>query len=59
VDWTGAQELARQSGLQVVASGGVQTLQDIRQVRQAGLAGVIVGRALYQGSLRLEDALSI
>ncbi len=44
-------------GASVIASGGVGTLADIRGVRQAGLAGVIVGRALYEGKFSLEDAL--
>lgn len=44
-------ELARESGLQVIASGGVSRLEDVQQARQAGLAGVIVGRALYEGSI--------
>jgi len=59
VDWSGASGLAQQSGLHVLASGGVQTLEDIRLVQAARLAGVIIGRALYQGTIRLEEALSI
>jgi phosphoribosylformimino-5-aminoimidazole carboxamide ribotide isomerase len=59
VDGSGAQQLARSTGLQVIASGGVNALEDVRQVRQAGLAGVIIGRALYQGAFLLEEALSI
>jgi phosphoribosylformimino-5-aminoimidazole carboxamide ribotide isomerase len=51
------QALQQATGLQVIASGGVQGLDDFRQARQAGLAGVIVGRALYQGNFTLEEAL--
>jgi phosphoribosylformimino-5-aminoimidazole carboxamide ribotide isomerase len=51
--------LARETGLAVVASGGVRTLADVRRVRDAGLAGVIIGRALYEGQVRLEDALAL
>jgi phosphoribosylformimino-5-aminoimidazole carboxamide ribotide isomerase len=43
--------LARRTGLKVVASGGVNSLEEVRAARQAGLAGVIVGRALYDGTL--------
>jgi phosphoribosylformimino-5-aminoimidazole carboxamide ribotide isomerase len=43
--------------LQVIASGGVNTLDHIRAVRQAGLNGVIVGRALYEGKFTLQEAL--
>jgi phosphoribosylformimino-5-aminoimidazole carboxamide ribotide isomerase len=41
----------------VIASGGVGGLEDIRAVRQSGLPGVIVGRALYEGTLKLSEAL--
>ena len=43
--------LARESGLKVIASGGVSRLEDVKAAREAGLAGVIVGRALYEGSI--------
>ena len=50
-------ELARVSGLKVIASGGVRGPEDIQAARAAGLAGAIAGRALYEGTLRLEDVL--
>ncbi len=50
-------DLARQSGLFVIASGGVSGPQDIQAVKAAGLPGVIVGRALYEGSVKLSEVL--
>lgn len=47
--------LAQASGLQVIASGGVSSLADILKTKAAGLAGVIVGRALYEGTLTPEE----
>jgi phosphoribosylformimino-5-aminoimidazole carboxamide ribotide isomerase len=47
------------TGLNVVASGGVRALADVERVRQAGLAGVIIGRALYEGQIELSDALAV
>jgi len=44
-------ELAHSSGLNVIASGGVASLDDIQRTRTAGLPGVIVGRALYEGKI--------
>ncbi len=41
----------------VIASGGVTTADDVAQLAAAGLAGCIIGRALYVGTLKLEDAL--
>lgn len=43
--------LAQSSGLQVIASGGVSMLEDVAQARSSGLAGAIVGRALYEGAI--------
>jgi phosphoribosylformimino-5-aminoimidazole carboxamide ribotide isomerase len=42
----------------VLASGGVASLEDLRSVRAAGLAGAIVGRALYEGRFTLVEALA-
>ncbi len=50
-----AAELQAKAGLQVVASGGVSSLEDVRRVQQAGLAGVILGRALYEGKVSLKS----
>jgi phosphoribosylformimino-5-aminoimidazole carboxamide ribotide isomerase len=49
--------LASATGLKVIASGGVRGAEDIHAARSAGLAGAIAGRALYEGTLRLEDVL--
>jgi phosphoribosylformimino-5-aminoimidazole carboxamide ribotide isomerase len=51
--------LARTTGLNVIASGGVAGLEDVRRVYGAGLSGVIIGRALYEGHMALEDALQV
>jgi phosphoribosylformimino-5-aminoimidazole carboxamide ribotide isomerase len=49
--------LAEGTGLDVIASGGVHTLADVLAARDANLAGVIVGRAIYDGTLDLSEAL--
>jgi phosphoribosylformimino-5-aminoimidazole carboxamide ribotide isomerase len=54
--------LANQTGLQVVASGGVASLDDIRalkEVEESGVAGVIIGKALYTGAVDLTEAVSV
>ncbi len=55
-DLDGARRL-QHSGASVIASGGVAGTADIRAARDAGLAGVIVGRALYEGRFGLVEAL--
>jgi phosphoribosylformimino-5-aminoimidazole carboxamide ribotide isomerase len=47
--------LAEQTGLNVIASGGVHVIDDVNGARDAHLAGVIVGRALYEGSIDSEQ----
>jgi len=54
--------LARASGLRVIASGGVASLEDLRRLREeetAGIEGVIIGQALYSGRLTLPAAIAI
>jgi phosphoribosylformimino-5-aminoimidazole carboxamide ribotide isomerase len=51
------QALAQATGLSVIVSGGVRDLNDLRQARQAGLPGLVIGRALYQGNFSFEEAL--
>jgi phosphoribosylformimino-5-aminoimidazole carboxamide ribotide isomerase len=52
-------ELAESSGLDVIASGGVHTLEDVIAARDANLGGVIIGRALYEGTIDLNNVLEI
>lgn len=51
-------QLSEAAKLSVIASGGVAALEDIIAVRDAGLAGVIVGKALYENNFSLSEALS-
>lgn len=57
-DLAGTVELSRQSGLQVIASGGFNRLEEVAAARSAGLAGVILGRSLYEGRIQLDEALA-
>jgi phosphoribosylformimino-5-aminoimidazole carboxamide ribotide isomerase len=50
-------ELAERSGLDVIASGGVHTIDDVIAAKDAGLAGCIIGRALYEGTIDLREAI--
>jgi phosphoribosylformimino-5-aminoimidazole carboxamide ribotide isomerase len=42
----------------VIASGGVATLDDVRALRGAGAAAVVVGTALYEGRFTLSEAMA-
>lgn len=52
--------VARAANVRVTASGGVSSLDDIKRLRDAGeqlLDSVIVGKALYEGKFKLEEAI--
>ena len=45
--------------MDITASGGVSTLDDVRALRKTGVYGAIIGKAYYTGAVRLEDALEV
>jgi phosphoribosylformimino-5-aminoimidazole carboxamide ribotide isomerase len=47
------------TGLPIQYSGGIASVDEIRSVAQAGAAGVILGKALYEGRINLEQALTL
>jgi phosphoribosylformimino-5-aminoimidazole carboxamide ribotide isomerase len=55
-DIPGTREIARL--VRVIASGGVSTVEHLRHLAEAGAEGAIVGTALYEGRLKLSDALA-
>lgn len=46
-------------GMQLVASGGVSSLDDLRALSRIGVSGAILGKAMYTGAVKLEDALNL
>jgi len=52
-------EISRICPVSLIASGGVATLEDVRRLKQLPLAGIIIGRALYEGTIRLDEAIAI
>lgn len=51
------EELLQEVSLEIIASGGVTTLDDIKKLKTMGLYGTIVGKALYDGEIDLEEIL--
>ena len=55
-------QLAKKSGLAVIASGGVKGMDDVlalRPLEEQGIEGVIIGKALYTGAITLAEALRV
>ena len=54
--------MAVKTGLEIIASGGVSSLQDLRELKAleaVGVSGVIIGKALYTGAFSLAEALAV
>lgn len=45
------------SGLEIIASGGVSCLEDLRRIQKAGIHGAIIGKALYENKIDLAEAV--
>jgi phosphoribosylformimino-5-aminoimidazole carboxamide ribotide isomerase len=58
-DFESTLELVQETGLNVIASGGVSSLNELVFLKNNGVAGAIVGKALYEGTVRLKDMLSV
>ncbi len=52
-------EMVNETGLQVIASGGVSCIDDIKALLKTGVEGVITGRAIYDGKLDLAEAVEL
>jgi phosphoribosylformimino-5-aminoimidazole carboxamide ribotide isomerase len=50
-------QLVEAVDIPIVAAGGVTTVDDVKTLKTAGVAGAIIGRALYEGTITLTDAL--
>ena len=50
--------LIEQTGMDIIGSGGVSCLNDLGNLKAAGCAGAILGRAMYEGAFTLEEALA-
>ena len=52
-------EIQATSPFPVICSGGVTTMQDVRDLIRQKTAGAIIGRSLYEGQIQLEEALQV
>ena len=51
--------LSETLGLQITASGGVSTMEDVKNLREMGLYGAIIGKAYYTGDIDLKKAIEV
>jgi phosphoribosylformimino-5-aminoimidazole carboxamide ribotide isomerase len=56
---SGITDMVRETGLDIVASGGMSCIEDVIHVKATGAEGVIVGKALYTGAIDLAEAIRL
>ena len=52
-------DLSAEFSIDIIASGGVSNIDDIRQLREMNLHGAIIGKAYYTGAIRLKEAIEV
>ncbi len=50
-------DLSRRFGMNIIASGGVSSIDDVRALKEMNIYGAILGKALYTGAVKLTDAV--
>ena len=53
------QRLTEQFSMQIIASGGVSSIEDVRALSALGLYGAIIGKAYYTGAISLREAIEV
>ena len=52
-------ELSERFGVQIIASGGVSSIEDVKKLAALGLYGAIIGKAYYTGAINLKEAIEV
>lgn len=52
------ESLTRETGLDIIASGGISGMEDLRRLQAAGIRGAIIGKALYENRICLSEAVA-
>lgn len=53
------EKLSKETSLDIIASGGVTTLEDVKKLNLINLYGAIIGKSLYENKIELKEALSL
>ena len=53
------EEMVKEVGVDIIASGGISSIDDIKRLKDIGVAGAIIGKALYTGDIDLVEALEV
>jgi phosphoribosylformimino-5-aminoimidazole carboxamide ribotide isomerase len=58
-DYNMLSEVHNYPGISIIAAGGVSSLRDVVMLKQIGVRGVVIGKALYEGKFQLREAVEI
>jgi phosphoribosylformimino-5-aminoimidazole carboxamide ribotide isomerase len=58
-DFEGIKNILSLTKIPVIASGGISSLEDIKELKKLGVYGIIIGKALYKGKIDLKEALKL
>ena len=59
IDDKNIEEVAKVEGINVLAAGGVSSIEDVKKAKKAGAYGLIIGKALYEGLISLREAIKV
>jgi phosphoribosylformimino-5-aminoimidazole carboxamide ribotide isomerase len=48
-------EILEEVKINLIASGGISSLRDIEDIKEAGCEGAIIGKAVYEGKIKLKE----
>ena len=52
-------ELSERFGMNIIASGGVSSIDDVKKLAEMDIYGAIVGKAIYTGAITLSEAIDV
>ena len=58
-NFPGIEEMVETSGMEIVVAGGISDYQALRRLKDIGVAGAVIGKAIYSGNIELPRALEI
>ncbi|HEY9062908.1 MAG TPA: 1-(5-phosphoribosyl)-5-[(5-phosphoribosylamino)methylideneamino]imidazole-4-carboxamide isomerase [Pseudobacteroides sp.] len=53
------EEMVKAVDIEIIASGGVSSIEDIKNLKNVGVSGAIIGKALYTGNIDLAEAIKV
>ncbi|MHC1600838.1 MAG: 1-(5-phosphoribosyl)-5-[(5-phosphoribosylamino)methylideneamino]imidazole-4-carboxamide isomerase [Candidatus Nezhaarchaeales archaeon] len=59
IDDKSIEEVVKVGGINVLAAGGVSSIEDVEKAKKAGAYGLIIGKALYEGLISLREAIKV